>query len=228
MKLRFYKINLLSQACLLAGLTYGTSGLFIVYANTNEASKKMLPTAEFNNKFLMGSANQMDLTLFKTGNPILAGDYNIDLYVNGEWIGKQQLGFKKIEHLGVVEHCFTLKQLVTLQVDLSKLTAAHKNKCLTINEWIPEAYSKINVNDLRYDLSIPQAYLQRQARGYVPPEVWDQGINAGFLSYNLNHLQNNSDQSNQQSTYLTLNTGLNVLGWQLRHNASATWQNNEK
>lgn len=228
MKLRFYKINLLSQACLLAGLSYGASGLFIVYANNNEALKKTPTTADFNNKFLMGSANQMDLTLFKTGNPILAGDYNIDLYVNGEWIGKQQLSFKKIEHLDVVEHCFNLKQLVTLQVDLSKLNAAHKNKCLTINEWIPEAYSKINVNDLRYDLSIPQAYLQRQARGYVPPEVWDQGINAGFLSYNLNHLYSNSDQNNQQSTYLSLNTGLNVLGWQFRHNASATWQDNEK
>ena len=88
MKLRFYKINLLSQACLLAGLSYGASGLFIVYANNNEALKKTPTTADFNNKFLMGSANQMDLTLFKTGNPILAGDYNIDLYVNGEWIGK--------------------------------------------------------------------------------------------------------------------------------------------
>ena len=38
----------------------------------------------------------------------------------------------------------------------------------------------------RLDLSVPQAFMRNSARGYVPPEQWDQGVNGGFLSYNAN------------------------------------------
>ena len=33
------------------------------------------------------------------------------------------------------------------------------------------------------DLTIPQENMRREARGYVNPELWDRGIDAGFIGY---------------------------------------------
>ena len=37
----------------------------------------------------------------------------------------------------------------------------------------------------RLVLSIPQAAIDLPARGYVPPEMWDEGITAAMLNYSL-------------------------------------------
>ena len=67
---------------------------------------------------------------------------------------------------------------------------------------------------------MPQAMLNTVLKGYVDPSRWDQGINAAMVSYNANHYHatNKRDGSDNDNAYLTLSSGLNLAGWQLRIN----------
>lgn len=47
----------------------------------------------------------------------------------------------------------------------------------------PDASVTFNVNKLRLEISVPQIAIKSNARGYVPPERWDEGINALLLGY---------------------------------------------
>lgn len=47
--------------------------------------------ATFNSNFLIGGAQSVDLSRFRDGNPVLAGKYLLDIYVNGEWKGEKHL-----------------------------------------------------------------------------------------------------------------------------------------
>ena len=69
--------------------------------------------------------------------------------------------------------------------------------------------------------------MRREARGYVNPELWDRGIDAGFIGYDLNATTIRADESgsgisNSDNLYLGMNSGVNVAGWQLRHNSSVS------
>lgn len=220
-----FKLTRLSQFCLMSGMAYVGSSLFLVHAQETDPSTPVY--AEFNSQALIGSAKDVDITQYSKGNPIIPGDYTLGVYINGEWVAKQNFTFKKIESTNQVENCFTYTQLIALGIDVSKSEVKDRKQCLLLSEWIPDAFSRMNPNELRYDLSVPQAYLKRMPRGYVPPEVWDRGINAGFIGYNLNSQRNVNDGRSTTNTFLSLNTGLNLMGWQLRHNGNANWTDDD-
>ncbi|STS85010.1 outer membrane protein for export and assembly of type 1 fimbriae [Klebsiella pneumoniae] len=60
------------------------------------------------------------------------------------------------------------------------------------------------------------------ARGYIPPELWDNGITAGLINYNFtgNNAHNTTGGSSRYA-YLNLQSGLNIGAWRLRDNS--TW-----
>lgn len=68
------------------------------WANGGADSKKPTAPVEatFNSSFLVGEAQGVDLSRFRDGNPILAGKYSLDVYVNGEWKGKKNIDFKNV------------------------------------------------------------------------------------------------------------------------------------
>lgn len=74
-------------------------------------------------------------------------------------------------------------------------------------------------------LSVPQIYVGRMARGYVSPDLWEEGINAGLLNYsfNGNSINNRSNHNAGKSNYayLNLQSGINIGSWRLRDNS--TW-----
>lgn len=221
-----FKLKLLTHCCLLSGAIYTSSSLVMVYAEETTSTTPVY--AEFEKVALVGGVKEIDLTAFTQGNPVLAGNYTVSVYVNGEWQGEREYDFKPFGPDKIIEHCFNLKQLLSLGVDISKIQVKDQQQCLQLAEWIPSASSRMNGSELRYELSIPQAFLKQNARGYVPPEVWDRGINAGFLSYNLNTQQNRENHQTKTNSYLSLNAGINFAGWQLRHNAIATDLDGEK
>ncbi|MEG1679884.1 MAG: FimD/PapC N-terminal domain-containing protein, partial [Stenotrophomonas sp.] len=50
--------------------------------------------AQFDSNFLSGSGTKVDLSAFSNGNPMVAGDYRVDIYVNGSWKGRRDLPFR--------------------------------------------------------------------------------------------------------------------------------------
>lgn len=186
--------------------------------------------AQFDADFLSGTGQKVDLSAFINGNPMVAGTYRVDIYVNGSWQGRRDLQFKA-DRDGVVGACLGLPLLEELGVDTSQLTepaqpSADVDGCVQIQQRMANAFGSYDSADLRYDVSIPQAFLRREARGYVNPALWDRGINAAFVGYSFNALDSDirlPGGDRNRNAYLGLNMGVNLAGWQFRQDANLTW-----
>ncbi|MFM0250159.1 fimbria/pilus outer membrane usher protein [Paraburkholderia sediminicola] len=99
---------------------------------------------------------------------------------------------------------------------------ANADECVDLAATVPEATVDFDFSEQKLTLSVPQKYMRNAARGYVPPDMWQQGVNAGFLSYNAStyHTAGSGMQSTQ--SYLGLNAGVNVGSWHFRHQSSIT------
>ena len=198
-------------------------------------SVKLPPTKleedlEFDLDFLRGKAfrNLSPLEVKRLGN-VRPGDVATDIYRNGNLVSKTTVRFTEPPDGGNARACFTPALFQQLGVktnfispqglQLIKTTAAPATdsktsaECLYIDQWVAGTTSEFDINELRLDVSIPQAFLTRQNRQSVPPEMLIRGENAGFVNYNLNNYSAQGFSSN----FLGLNTGINVAGWQVRH-----------
>lgn len=190
-------------------------------AQSGAANARAPESAQFNSSFLSGQAKQVDLASFTNGNPMVAGTYRVDVYVNGGWQGRRDLQFKADEQ-GRVDACLPLPMLEEMGVDSEAVLLQQdptlptdKTSCVPVQQRMTNAYGIYDSGNLRYDLSIPQVFLRREARGYVNPSLWDRGINAGFVGYSFNAIDSDSRVEGGQrnrSAYLGLNAGLNLGG----------------
>jgi len=143
---------------------------------------------EFSSAFT-GSSQSVDVSRFERGNPVLPGNYNVDIYVNEGRIARKSIDFRTAEGSQTAHPCFDYATLVQLGVDIGRLdpqVVNAKNTCITVDNIHPDARAQVDVGELRLDLSIPQEALQRRARGSVSPDLWDQGETAFLLGYNFN------------------------------------------
>lgn len=216
---------------------YLTSGVITVtlpmavYAVEQTTEQTAPIEAEFDSVFLIGDAQKVDISRFKYGNPVLAGEYNVDVYINGNWFGKRRMMFRSSEQDQNAFTCFSASSLleygVKQDVLVNRTGSNTPDACYKIEEWIENAYYDFDTSRLRIDISIPQVALQKNAQGYVDPSIWDRGINAGFLSYSgsayktFNRLNDHKESTN---AFMAITAGANIAGWQLRHNGQWQWQ----
>ncbi|KAG1241881.1 hypothetical protein G6F65_023303 [Rhizopus arrhizus] len=73
-----------------------------------------------------------------------------------------------MEEMGVDSEAVLLQQDPTLPTD--------KTSCVPVQQRMANAYGIYDSGNLRYDLSIPQVFLRREARGYVNPALWDPAL----------------------------------------------------
>ena len=215
------------------------SSLYAYQSDVSAASASAAPAdasayVEFESGFLTpGSSQAVDISRFEKGNIVTPGMYSVDLYVNGGLIGRTDIPFKAVPGAPAdasAQPCFDKKLLDKAGVDLKKLAPDIAAKldapgaCLPIGEIINEATGTFDFGDQRLDVSIQQISLSRNARGYVSPEFWDNGVNVGFLNYNFNlYSYNTRGQGTQTQGYLGLNAGANLGDWHFRHNGSYNW-----
>ena len=186
--------------------------------------------AEFDRTMLAGGGrNAADLARFEHGNPVLAGTYNLDVYVNQNWIGRLDVRFAALSPNASAVPCVThdLLDRMGLAPAKSAATAAAQlqspDACVQLDALVPGAKFVFDLPDLRLDASIPQAYMGQMPRGYVNPASWDAGVPAALLNYNFNTYHTASAGQDQTSTYLGLRAGLNVGHWLLRQDSTVTW-----
>jgi outer membrane usher protein len=151
--------------------------------------------ASFNSAFLVGGTRNVDISRFEHGNPVLPGSYPVDLYVDGSWVGNENVRFRAEGASNSAHACFSANQLERYGVDTGKLDPAvfSRGDCQYIGQWMPQATSNYDSSELRLDLSVPQAVLRRSARGYVAPRYWDRGVTAGMLGYSFNTFSMHDD-----------------------------------
>jgi len=186
----------------------------------------------FNPAMLSGSGDKIDVSRFTHGNVIFPGKYRVDVYINQEWLGRRDIDVKPVPGSNQSLPCMTKSMLIQLGVNLSALPLMPQNtelakdtaasdSCVNMALQIPNSSVDFDVSELRLNVSIPQLYLTRISRGYVDPAQWEQGINAAFLSYNVNTIYSNIPNQNDQ-LFANINFGFNVEGWRIRYNGTYT------
>lgn len=187
--------------------------------------------AEFNRSMLAGGGKSAaDLARFEHGNPVLAGIYNLDVYVNRNWVGRLDVRFAAPSPDASAVPCVSSEMLTRMGMVPAKADSAaaaqlkSSGACIQLDDLIPDAKLTFDMADLRLDASVPQAYTGQMPRGYVDPASWDTGVPAFLLNYNFNTYHTSSHGQNQTSSYLGLNAGLNLGPWQFRQDSTITWQ----
>jgi outer membrane usher protein len=127
-------------------------------------------------------------------------------------------------------YCFTASDLEHWGVKTDKLpdplqvNTLLNQKCIQVQELIPDASFSMDMATMTGVLSIPQAYAGHVKRGYIDPAEWDAGITAGFVSYSATAVQNNNKTGGDSSSLsVGLNSGFNIAGWRLRHNGNLNY-----
>ncbi|WP_380180242.1 fimbria/pilus outer membrane usher protein [Kalamiella sp. sgz302252] len=166
---------------------------------------------------------QLDLSLLAQTSGQLPGNYRVSIHVNHQPADIKMLKFVTCgDRLCPTLSVRLLKALGVKVQAISALAALPEEAEITdLASYIPQAKTEFNFERRLLNLSVPQAALDKQARGYIAPERWEEGIPMLFSSYNLSGLKTKTPQrlSGEQSIsqYLNLRSGLNVGAWRLRN-----------
>jgi outer membrane usher protein len=197
--------------------------------------RSVLADVSFNPNFLNNTVGQVvDVSHFNGDYRIPVGDYTPDIYLNGRLIDRASIsvrGDSEKSHL-----CFDESLLVRLNLNTARLAkeslAAQNNDstCRTLEQQVPGAHARLNLSDMRLNITVPQAYLNQSARGYVPPSMWSYGEKALYLSYNTTYFEQHSQNKISKSFYGDINGSLNMGAWRLKHSGAYRWddRNGEK
>lgn len=186
----------------------------------------------FNPAFLSDDvAAVADLSRFEKGNMQPAGNYHVDIYLNGNFISSQDVPFEvsddksQAASSGLVP-CLDADWLKRLGVNLAAFPELQKyqsGECAPVTTLIEGTELKFDFSKLKLNINFPQAAMLSSARGYIPPEEWDDGIPAIMSSYYFSGSQN----TNTDSYYLSLQNGLNAGAWRLRNNSSWSYTSSD-
>lgn len=179
---------------------------------------------EFNNIFLSNSP--IDVSRFSKGNPVTAGKYNVSVVLNEREMGKFEIQFddNPQDPLRALP-CFRLKELAKLGIDIGAINVSgmEEENCVSLKTLIPQASWKMDINDQRFILTIPQAMERATRPDEVPDTLWDDGINAAFVSYNTSYYRSSYSGVESDSGWMGLDGGLNLLGWRVRVRGDANY-----
>lgn len=199
---------------------------------STQAAADEVDKVEFNESFLRSHVN---VKSFENGNPVSAGIHRVDIYLNGQWQGRENVKFViPTADSTIAQPCYTAQLLDLLGINLdavdknvqAKLAASEQ--CASLSELISGTTGSYDSATQQLNVTAPQLILKRQARGYVSPKLWDKGITAGTLQYDYNaYRTDQSGRSSQTSQYLSLRGGLNLDVWRLRYSSSLTWYTGE-
>lgn len=166
-----------------------------------------------------------DLSAFESGGQA-PGTWRVDVIINDRQVDTRDVTFyseKDAAGEAVLKPCLPVALLQRYGVKTEDYPAvASEGKCANIPA-IPQASAEFLFNTQKLLLSIPQAALSPVARGYVVPELWDEGINAVMLNYMLSgaNTRARGQGSNSDSQYANLRPGINIGPWRLRN--YTTW-----
>ncbi len=143
----------------------------------------------FNPRFLADDpAAVADLSGFANGQEVPPGTYRVDIYLNDGFMTTRDITFNSSENDRSLVPCLTRGQLAGMGVNTTSIEgigALASDACVPLTETIKDATTRFDVGLQRLYLTVPQAFMGNRARGYIPPELWDHGINAGLLNYNF-------------------------------------------
>ncbi|MEP8938857.1 fimbria/pilus outer membrane usher protein [Enterobacter mori] len=167
-----------------------------------------------------------DLSAFESGSQ-LPGTYRVDVILGEQIVDTRDIKFDAVKDAAgddVLQPCLSVALLKSWGVKTELFPDLSADGACARLSAIPQASAEFQFSAQRLVISIPQAALSPQARGYVPPEMWDEGITAAMLNYSLsgsNNWSRNGNGSDNNSQYANLRPGINIGPWRLRN--YTTW-----
>lgn len=186
----------------------------------------------FNTAFLtdgLSNTKISDLSKLQNSTQQLPGVYRVEIYANDQYISSRDVKF--IEKTGTQDPtglmpCIDIKTLEKIGVNIAAypdLLTAKDQQCLDLALLIEGADTLFQFDKQKLKISLPQIALKDQVRGYIPPEQWDDGINAMFLNYRMSGYNNSGSGYNSKGFYTSVDSGLNLGSWQLRHSGALNY-----
>ncbi|NIF20386.1 fimbria/pilus outer membrane usher protein [Candidatus Pantoea multigeneris] len=167
------------------------------------------------------ASSMLELERFSVSGGQMPGTYRVDIYLNDDLVETRDVTF--VESDGKLLPQLTPGQLGDMGVKLDAFPALQQlpaDATLTnLGRYIHNADSQFNFSQQQLKLSIPQAALSAEARGYVDPALWDQGVPAALLNYSFSgaNTRRNNRPGTDDSYYLNLRSGANLGAWRLRN-----------
>ncbi|MGJ3356012.1 fimbrial biogenesis usher protein [Providencia sp. Je.9.19] len=182
----------------------------------------------FNPALLSGNPDAVaDLSRYDKGEGQPVGIYLVDIYLNKRHVGTQNISFdiqKKGQGKSGLSPCLSRTWLSKEGVNvlaIPSLASYSENECVDIVALISQAQTEFDFERQTLNISIPQALLKNNYRGYIQPEMWNEGIVTGILNYRFSGSNlKRSDSGNDTNYFLNLTSGLNIGAWRLRNEGS--------
>ncbi|WP_157774672.1 fimbria/pilus outer membrane usher protein [Aeromonas sp. CA23] len=180
----------------------------------------------FDESLILGEVSKLAFEKINNGAEVEPGKYLVDLYVNGTYYRQLSVSFDLDKSKRVVP-CMPPKLLMDMGVDKALFSSADSgpgDSCKPVDQYVKGATAKTDFSELRVDLLIPQASMVRVARDSVAEDDLNEGETVGFINYDSNYYHSklkNSD-STYSSTYVGLNSGVNLGMWRIRQQSSFT------
>ncbi|MEO3989995.1 fimbria/pilus outer membrane usher protein [Pseudocitrobacter cyperus] len=195
----------------------------------------------FNPAFLenqSGNGATTDLSTFGSDESQNPGRYYVDVYINNAFVEKRNVDFQAGKTADgkrpALQGCFSVAELKKYGVKTDLFPAFNDSPDCADFSVIPAASQHFDFQNQKLRLSIPQAYISNAIRGYIPPEQWDEGINAVVLNYDFNGYKmygsgsdDDDGDDDEASNFLALQPGLNIGPWRFRNYSTWTTQSSD-
>ncbi|NBM87971.1 fimbria/pilus outer membrane usher protein [Proteus sp. G2661] len=190
--------------------------------------------SEFNTDVLDAEDIQnVDMSQFSVAGYVPPGHYVLTAFVNGQRLGAPR-EITVFPQSNSTQENTQLTCLPVSMLDLlglkeavrEKVTTTSDGQCLDLSA-LKGTQVKIELPTLSLKITIPQVWLEYRDPSWIPPALWEEGLNGVFLDYALNASFIEENRGSER-TYLSSNgiLGANIGPWRLRGNYSATYQKN--
>jgi outer membrane usher protein len=163
-----------------------------------------------------------DLSIYESQGGQAPDTYHVDIFINNDQADTRDVVFKLVAGENgkeTLQPCLSAKALAAMGVKTELFPDLGDGECASLSA-IPMAHAEYRFGQQQLLLSIPQAAVSQAARGFVAPEMWDNGITAMMLNYSITGANNYARTTNAQdndSQYVNLRPGINIGPWRLRN-----------
>ncbi|MGL5389662.1 MAG: fimbria/pilus outer membrane usher protein [Serratia sp. (in: enterobacteria)] len=169
-----------------------------------------------------------DLSVYEDSGSQAPGTYHVDIYMNNDRVDTRDVDFIISADKKDLQPCLSTKDLEAMGIKTKLFPGLGEGKCADLSA-IPQASAELRFGAQQLLISIPQAAVSQAARGYVSPDMWDDGIAAFLLNYSMsgaNNYARNNNARDSSSQYVNLRPGINFGAWRLRNYSTYNSSNN--
>lgn len=188
---------------------------------------------EYNPAFFVGTG--IDISAFSSGNQLKEGEYDVELYKNGAFIGATAITVSiNPESKSVIY--FDKSVLLQLgfkdEINEEYIKTINANGKIALDSNNFDIKVKFDISTLSVDIIAPQVASKYTPRGYVDPSAWDSGETAAMINYISNYYHSNTDTGSFSDSYDSFFSGMNIWlnagRWQLRSYSTLTLGDQQK